>query len=91
MLVRSMSPKVIAVDEIGFREDVEALEYVMNCGVKILATVHGCSMEEIRKKPILGARVGKEFFRDMCCFPLRRLEGWKRFLTKEGPIWHIRR
>ncbi len=41
MLVRSMSPNVIAVDEIGSKEDVEALEYVMNCGVKILATVHG--------------------------------------------------
>ena len=62
MLVRSMSPKVIAVDEIGFREDVEALEYVMNCGVKILATVHGCSMEEIRKKPILGALVRERVF-----------------------------
>lgn len=62
MLVRSMSPKVIAVDEIGFREDVEALEYVMNCGVKILATVHGRSMEEIRKKPILGALVREKVF-----------------------------
>ncbi len=62
MLVRSMSPKVIAVDEIGFKEDVEALEYVMNCGVKILATVHGRSMEEIRKKPILGRLVREKFF-----------------------------
>ena len=62
MLVRSMSPKVIAVDEIGFREDVEALEYVMNCGVKILAAGHACSMEEIRKKPILGALVRERVF-----------------------------
>lgn len=62
MLVRAMSPKVIAVDEIGFREDVEALEYVMNCGVKILATVHGRSMEEVRKKPILGRLVQEKVF-----------------------------
>lgn len=62
MLVRSMSPKVIAVDEIGFREDVEALEYVMNCGVKILATVHGRSMEEIRSKPVLGRMVQEKLF-----------------------------
>lgn len=62
MLVRSMSPKIIAVDEIGFREDVEALEYVMNCGVKILATVHGKSMEEIRSKPVLGRLVREKVF-----------------------------
>lgn len=62
MLVRSMSPKIIAVDEIGFREDVEALEYVMNCGVKILATVHGRSMEEIRNKPVFGRLVREKVF-----------------------------
>lgn len=62
MLVRAMSPKVIAVDEIGFREDVEALEYVMSCGVKILATVHGCSMEEVRSKPVLGRLIQEKVF-----------------------------
>ena len=62
MLVRSMSPKIIAVDEIGFREDVEALEYVMNSGVKVLATVHGKSMEEIRNKPVLGRMVQEKVF-----------------------------
>ncbi|MBO5483896.1 MAG: stage III sporulation protein AA [Lachnospiraceae bacterium] len=62
MLVRSMSPKVIAVDEIGFCEDIEALEYVMNCGVKVLATVHGRSMEEIRNKPVLGRMIREKIF-----------------------------
>ncbi len=62
MLVRSMSPKIIAVDEIGFKEDVEALEYVMNSGVKVLATVHGRSMEEIRNKPVLGRMVQEKVF-----------------------------
>jgi stage III sporulation protein AA len=62
MLVRSMSPRVIAVDEIGSVEDVEALEYVMHCGVKILATVHGKSMEELYRKPVLGERMRNSFF-----------------------------
>lgn len=53
MLVRSMAPQVIAVDEIGSAEDVHALEYVMHCGCKMIATVHGTSMEEIKKKPIM--------------------------------------
>ena len=41
MLIRTMSPQVIAVDEIGSREDLEAIEYVMNCGCKLVATA-GC-------------------------------------------------
>lgn len=52
MMIRSMSPAVIAVDEIGKKEDAEALAYVINCGCKIIATVHGSSVEDIRSKPI---------------------------------------
>ena len=53
MLIRSMAPQVVAVDEIGAKEDVHAIEYAMHCGCKMLATAHGDSMEEICKKPIL--------------------------------------
>lgn len=53
MLIRSMAPQVIAVDEIGAAEDVHAIEYAMHCGCKMLASVHGSSLEEIRKKPYL--------------------------------------
>lgn len=51
MLIRSMSPEVIAVDEIGSREDMEAIEYAIHCGCRMLATVHGSSVEELRTKP----------------------------------------
>ena len=50
MLIRSMAPEVVAVDETGGENDLEALRYVMNCGCRILATVHGNSMEDIRGK-----------------------------------------
>lgn len=62
MLVRSMAPEVIAVDEIGSAEDIHALEYAMHCGCKMIATVHGASMEEIRKKPILDELVKRHKF-----------------------------
>lgn len=52
MLIRTMSPEVIAVDEIGSREDMEAMLHVMNCGCKLIATVHGSSIEDVRSKPI---------------------------------------
>ena len=53
MLIRSMSPKVIAVDEIGSSDELAALMTAMHCGCVLLATVHGSSMEELRKKPVL--------------------------------------
>ena len=51
MLIRSMAPEVVAADEIGGAADLEALRYVMNCGCRILATVHGTSVEDLKKKP----------------------------------------
>lgn len=54
MLIRSMSPEVIAVDEIGTIEDIHSIEYAMNCGCTMIASVHGKNMDEIREKPILG-------------------------------------
>ena len=62
MLIRTMSPRVIAVDEIGSREDLEAIEYVMNCGCILIATVHGCSIEDIRQKPVLRKLVEERIF-----------------------------
>ena len=62
MLIRSMSPRVIAIDEIGGKEDLEAMEYVINCGCKLIATVHGSSIEDIQNKPILGKLVKEKVF-----------------------------
>lgn len=62
MLIRTMAPQVIAVDEIGSREDLEAVEYVMNCGCKLVATVHGSSVEDIRQKPVLRDMVRGKLF-----------------------------
>lgn len=62
MLIRTMSPQVIAVDEIGSREDLDAIEYVMNCGCRLIATVHGSSMEDIRSKPVLGRLLQERVF-----------------------------
>lgn len=50
MLLRSMSPQVIAVDEIGSIQDMEALHMAACCGCKILATVHGEGIEDVQRK-----------------------------------------
>ena len=50
MVLRSMSPQVIAVDEIGSREDAEAVFAASGCGCSVLATVHGERLSEVCKK-----------------------------------------
>ena len=63
MLIRSMAPDVIAVDEIGSDADIDALEKAVYCGCRLLGTVHGSSVEEIMEKPSLKRVLEKEIFK----------------------------
>ena len=51
MLVRSMAPDILAVDEIGGEEDMHSLRYAMRCGCQIAATIHSRNLEELFAKP----------------------------------------
>ncbi|MEG0190778.1 MAG: stage III sporulation protein AA, partial [Lachnospiraceae bacterium] len=62
MLIRSMAPQVIAVDEIGAFEDVHAIEYAIHCGCKMLASAHGMSMVDIRRKPFFDRMIKEQRF-----------------------------
>jgi stage III sporulation protein AA len=53
MLLRSMAPEIIAVDEMGGKEDLEALQEMLRAGVTILCTMHGKSIEEYRTDPYI--------------------------------------
>lgn len=53
ILVRSMAPDLICADEIGTKEDIEAIKYAITSGVKGIFTAHGESVENIQKNPIL--------------------------------------
>ena len=48
ILIRSMSPEIIACDEIGTKEDVLAIKYAVTSGVKGIFTMHGAEMRDIR-------------------------------------------
>lgn len=60
--LRSMAPEVIAVDEIATVEDVNTLLLMLHCGVRVLVTIHGESMEEIMEKPYLQPLFGTNYF-----------------------------
>ncbi len=52
LMLRAMSPEIIALDEITAEKDVDAIFHIMNCGVGILATAHGESSETLFERPV---------------------------------------
>lgn len=75
MLLRSMSPDIIAVDEIGKKEDLFAIEEVLNAGIKVMCTVHGSTIEDIMRKPVLKEMLEKQFFHRIICISSRKGPG----------------
>ncbi len=47
MVLRTMSPEIIAVDEIGKKEEFDLLEQMRCSGVKILGTIHAGDIDEV--------------------------------------------
>lgn len=78
LLIRSMSPTIIAVDEIGSEEDIRALEEAACCGISLLATAHGSSVEDLRKHGSMERLIQKEIFKRFV------------FLWKKDSVYMIR-
>lgn len=52
MLLRAMTPQVIALDEVALPADVEAVCAAAGCGAALLATAHAASPEELKSRPV---------------------------------------
>ena len=50
MLLRAMSPRVIALDEVGVQEEWEVLRQAGACGCNILVTVHGENIGDVERR-----------------------------------------
>lgn len=50
MVLRSMGPDVIAVDEIGTQDDYQAMKQALVTGCSLLATMHGEDLSKIKDK-----------------------------------------
>lgn len=62
MLIRSMAPDVLVVDELGSVEDIEAMHQAIQCGCKMLATIHGFSIEEVSRKEYMKDIMREQLF-----------------------------
>lgn len=62
MMIRSMSPDVIIVDEIGREEDSEAVLEAANAGVSVWTTVHGRSIKDVQQRPTIGSVMEQKVF-----------------------------
>ena len=52
MLLRAMTPEIIALDEVALPADVEAVCAAAGCGAALLATVHAASVRDLGERPV---------------------------------------
>ena len=81
LLLRSMSPKVIAIDELGSVEEMEALSRAAACGCQILATAHGQTLEDVERRFGVKEQECKRMFQVILCLQRKG----ERFLAE--PLW----
>ena len=63
MLLRAMSPHIIALDELALEQDVEAVCAAAGCGVTLLATIHAGTLEDLTARPVGRALLSCGVFR----------------------------
>lgn len=62
LLLRSMCPTVIAVDEITSEDDCVSLEQAAWCGVKLFATAHAASKKDLRSRSVYRPLIENQIF-----------------------------
>ncbi|WP_136606313.1 stage III sporulation protein AA [Paenibacillus dokdonensis] len=62
MMIRSMSPDVLIVDEIGREEDAEAVTEALHAGISVIASAHGSGPEEILNRPAMHGLMENQMF-----------------------------
>ncbi len=72
MLVRSMGIDVIATDEIGNNNDIEAIKYANCSGVGLVFTMHGKDLNDVLKKEGLRELINNNLFRNVIVLSNRR-------------------
>ena len=83
MLLKTMSPALLAFDEITAPEDVEAVPLCAHCGTAVLASAHAADVDDLRRRPLYRALLALDVFRHAVvierknnkrCYRMERLE-----------------
>ena len=83
LLLRAMSPQVLAADEITARPDVEAMSAAAGCGVTLLATAHGAELEDLARRPLYRPLLEEKLFRFLV--RIRRDGAGRAYTVEELP------
>lgn len=84
MLIRALRPDVIATDELGHPGDARAALEARTCGVTLLATAHGDSLDDLERRPSLRRLLGGGFFGRFVVLSRRRGPGTVERVIKGG-------
>lgn len=71
MLLRSMNPQIIAMDEITQSEDLDAVRNIAGCGVRLFATAHGEGRADMQRRPLYRALLEEGIFTRLICIAIR--------------------
>ena len=84
MMLRSMAPQVLAVDEITAPEDAAALLTAAGCGAVLLATAHG-EGDGLSRRPLYRKLLEERVFQRVVT--IRRTEHGRTYAVEEPEPW----
>lgn len=91
MVLRTMAPDYIAIDEITAQADAQALLRAAGCGVKLLATAHASSLGDLRQRPCYRPLLQTGLFQTVLLlgkdksYRRERMDVWST--NGSGPCW----
>lgn len=87
MMIRSMSPEVLVVDEIGREEDTLAVLEAVNAGIKLIITTHGHTLSDIERRPFLATIIEQHIFERF--IELKHTEEGRQYkiFNSSGLVW----
>ncbi len=81
MLVKTMSPEVIVLDEITTEQDIQAALYCSHCGVAVLASAHAESFHDFRVRPLYRRILESEVF--SLYFQIKKDRTYKKIILED--------
>lgn len=76
LVIRSMTPTVIAVDEITAESDTKTLINAIGCGITLLATAHASVIEDLSTRPVYQTLLNNKVFQSIV-------------ILHEDRTWHL--